>query len=210
MTNPKKRHVVVVFDKSGSMESTKADAEGGLKSFLGELEASNPGQTLVSLFHFSDEWGVVYENVLLSAVPDYQLRPNGGTALLDAIGHTVANVGQQFARLPEEERPGVVIIVIVTDGGENSSRDYRREVIREMIEHQTNVYNWTFVFIGANQDAISTGGELGVGASASLTYDGAATRDMFVSTAAMVNRGTQTGVYAYTDAERATASGINP
>lgn len=210
MTNLKKRHVVVICDKSGSMYETKTDAEGGLKNFLEGLRSSDPGETRVSLFQFSNRCAAVYEDALLSDVPDYTLDPDGGTALLDAIGHTVAQVGYRFAQMPEEERPGIVVIVVITDGYENSSRDYRPEMIREMIEHQTKVYSWVFVFIGADQDAITTGGDLGVSRDTSLTYAGAATSSMFEATANMVSRGTKSGVYAYTDEERATASGTNP
>lgn len=209
MTDKDKHYIVVVVDKSGSMQQTKADAEGGLKHFLEALKET-PGTKIISLFHFNERIGAVYEDVELSRVPDYTLEPTGGTALLDAIGHTIASVGYKLAQLPEDERPGDVVILVVTDGHENSSRDYRPEMIKEMIEHQRSKYGWTFIFIGAEQDAITAARKLGIPQETSLRYEGAATTDMFTATADMVSRGTTTGSYAYNQDERNSASGLKP
>lgn len=107
--------------------------------------------------------------------------PRGMTALLDAIGRTINTTGERLAAMAEEQRPGKVIFVILTDGQENTSREMTLEQINQMITRQTEVYNWDFVFIGANQDAIQTGSQLGIGAGNSLSYNatGEETREVF-------------------------------
>jgi hypothetical protein len=96
--------------------------------------------------------------------------PRGYTALLDAIGRSVNETGESLASMPESERPGLVTVMIVTDGGENSSKEFTNQKVREMIEHQTNVYSWKFSFLGANQDAFSTAGGLGINPSGVANY----------------------------------------
>ena len=72
--------------------------------------------------------------------------------------------------MKEEDRPEKVIFIIITDGLENSSKEFTADQIKHMINHQTEKYNWTFVYIGANQDAILVGSSLGIKASNSLNY----------------------------------------
>ncbi len=72
--------------------------------------------------------------------------------------------------MPERDRPSHVIFVILTDGEENSSQEFTTQNINQMIRHQREVYNWEFIFLGANQDAITTASQLGMSAGQSLTY----------------------------------------
>ena len=69
-------------------------------------------------------------------------------------------------------RPGTVVFGIVTDGLENSSQEFDRATIKAMIEDQESTYSWTFMYLGANQDAIEVGAGLGVAADRALTYTG--------------------------------------
>ena len=85
-----------------------------------------------------------------------------GTALLDAIGRTIDDLGKRLAALPEEQRPGQVIVAIFTDGLENASQNYTGEKINKMIRHQREVYGWEFLFLAANQDAIATAARMGI------------------------------------------------
>ncbi len=162
--------IIFVLDRSGSMESTKADTEGGFNSFISE-QRTLPGDVKVSLYQFDDIYETVYEGKPLSQVPALELRPRNGTALVDAIGKTIDNVGKRLASTPEEARPGKVVVVIMTDGGENASRVYNRLQIADKIKTQEGVYNWQFVFIGANQDAIATATQYGMKATSALTYE---------------------------------------
>jgi hypothetical protein len=98
-------------------------------------------------------------------VRKYKLVPRGSTALLDAVGRAINETGERLAKMPEAERPGLVVFVVMTDGPENSSREFTKSHIKQMIEHQQSVYKWQFTFLGANQDAFAEGGAMGVAAA---------------------------------------------
>ena len=100
----------------------------------------------------------------MSQVPVYKLEPSGSTALLDAAGRAINETGARLAAMDESQRPGLVVVVIVTDGHENASREINRAQIRQMIEHQQSVYRWQFTFLAANQDAFAEGESLGIAA----------------------------------------------
>ncbi len=201
MTNPDLRHIAVVLDRSGSMQSVKSDTEGGLKAFLAE-QASAPGTTTVSLYQFDTEYEPVYENRALADVPEYRLVPRGGTALLDAVGRTISTVGAQLAAKTEDDRPGEVIVVILTDGEENQSREFSLTTVKQMITSQQDTYGWKFVFLGADQDAFEAAGGMGIARGTTLSYASANTTDSMTAAGRMVARGTSSGLYAFTDAER--------
>lgn len=169
MTDPNHTHISFLLDRSGSMQSIKSDTIGGFGAFIDE-QKGEPGRCTVSLAQFDDHYDEVYHRLPLDQVPELDLQPRGMTAMLDAIGRLVVTTGQQLAALPEEERPGTVIVGIMTDGLENSSKEFTRAKVREMIQHQTDVYGWQFMYLGANQDAVEVGTGLGVDPGMSLTY----------------------------------------
>jgi hypothetical protein len=76
------------------------------------------------------------------------------TALLDAMGRTIDDLGKELAALPESERPEQVIVVTLTDGYENSSHDYTHEKVAELIKQQREAYNWEFIFLGADIESV--------------------------------------------------------
>lgn len=202
MTDPNYTAIAVVVDRSGSMATMQQDAEGGLNSFI-EDQKKEPGRCTVRI----DQFDTVYENVTKSvdvqAVEPYRLLPRGGTALLDAIGKTVVDFGQELRALPEAERPGNVIVVVVTDGGENSSREYTNPAVKALIDKQEKDYNWTFVFLAANQDAIAVGNTMGFAAGNALTYTGSNVGGTYHTLSAKVSQTRATGVFdAFTDQER--------
>lgn len=201
MTNPDLRHIAVVLDRSGSMQSVKTDTEGGLKAFLA-TQHDAPGETTVSLYQFDSEYEAVYENRALADVPEYTLVPRGATALLDAVGRTISAVGAQLAAKPEDERPGEVIVVILTDGEENSSREFGPDAVKKMIAVQQDDYGWKFVFLGADQDAFAAAGGMGIRAATTLSYASVNTTNSMTAAGRMVARGTASGLYAFTDDER--------
>lgn len=170
--------VTVVIDRSGSMDSCRTDAEGGLNSFIGE-QAKLPGECLVSLVQFDTVYEWVHKAVPAIEVPKYSLHPRGGTALLDAVGQAINETGERLASMPEDQRPGLVAIVIVTDGQENSSREFQRAQIKEMIERQQNDYQWQFTFLGANQDAFAEAGSIGIRGMDAATYSTAKSGEAF-------------------------------
>ncbi len=167
-----KTDITIILDRSGSMESVKRDTIGGFNNFLGEQQKVD-GEASLSLVQFDDQYEVVYEDKDIRAadrLTEATFQPRGSTALFDAVGRTINAVGQRLAALPEEERPDKVLLVIMTDGFENASHEFTAAKISEMISHQHNVYKWEFMFIGANQDAVLSAREIGIQASAALTY----------------------------------------
>jgi len=165
--------IVVIVDKSGSMESTKYDAIGGFNSFLDD-QINTPGNAKLSLVLFDSHgnYKIKYNGVKLENVEKFNQSnyiPGGMTALLDAMGRTIDDVGRRLNYIPESERPSKVIFVVITDGEENNSMEYNHKQIFDKIEHQKNKYKWEFIFVGSNQDAIKSGSSIGIYKSA--TYD---------------------------------------
>jgi uncharacterized protein YegL len=164
MTNPNLTEIVCIIDRSGSMESIRTDAIGGFNAFLAEQQKL-PGDAKLTLVLFDHEYILHLDGVPLQDVQpldETTYVPRGTTALLDAIGRTVDDVGKRLGATPEDERPGKVIVVILTDGLENASRDYTHERVRALITHQSEKYSWEFVFLAANQDAIAAAGQIAI------------------------------------------------
>ncbi len=169
MTNPDFTVIQAIIDRSGSMETIRSDAEGGFNAFVAD-QRNQPGQCQLSLAQFDNEYEVVYTDRPLDEVPPLQIVPRGTTAMLDAIGRTVIDLGARLAAMPEDARPGTVLVAIVTDGLENASREFSYAAIKQLITQQEQVYNWTFLYLGADQDAIAQGAQMGIAAGRSLTY----------------------------------------
>jgi uncharacterized protein YegL len=164
--------ISIVLDRSGSMESIRQDAIGSFNVFLQD-QKTVPREATITLVQFDDQFEVVYRAIALNEAPNLTPQtfvPRGSTALLDAIGRTIDETGQRLASLPEADRPESVIFVILTDGEENSSRHYSTARINDLIHHQRDVYNWQFVFLGANQDAIMTASRLGIASAQAMTF----------------------------------------
>lgn len=178
MTDPTYTHIELIVDESGSMMAHRDDTEGGVNAYLAE-QRSVPGRATVTLTTFSDRSRVLADRLPVADVPAFTLRPRGSTALYDAVGATIDRCGEWLAGLPEDERPGLVSVEIVTDGRENASTDVTAEQLRTLIDRQQTEYAWVFSYMGANQDAILVGAALGVPAGRSLTYSTASTLTAF-------------------------------
>ena len=164
--------MVFVLDRSGSMESLTADTIGGFNELI-EKQKKLEGDAYVTTVLFDHEYEVLHDHVALKDVApltDREYFARGGTALLDAVGRTINTVGARLAATPEEERPAHVVFVITTDGMENASCEYTAKQVREMVEHQQQKYSWQFVFLGANMDAVSEAGKLGISASHAANF----------------------------------------
>lgn len=163
--------IAVILDRSGSMDSVKSATIDGFNEFVkGQREV--PGECFLKLVQFDHEYEEVFDKPLtdVPALTDETYRPRGNTALLDAIGRTIVSLGETLAQTPEDERPSKVIVMILTDGLENASQEYEQAKIAAMITHQKERYNWDFVFLGANQDAVLTAAKFGIKRDLALTY----------------------------------------
>jgi len=159
--------ILMILDRSGSMTPLTDDTVGGFNNFI-EQQKTEPGEAVVTLVLFNQEYEPVYQARPIRQVEPLtrrQYNAGGNTALLDAIGRGVHDLGRTLAAIDDKDRPGKVIVVIMTDGEENASREYSRERIRKIVEEQTNKYSWSFLFLGANIDAFAEARKLGVAAA---------------------------------------------
>ena len=163
--------IAIVLDRSGSMESCKESTVAGFNEFI-RTQREIPGEATVKLVQFDDQYETVFDKPLKECpeLTQNTFVPRGSTALLDAQGRTIVELGQELAALPEQERPSKVIVVTLTDGLENASKQYNLDKIGEMIREQRDKYNWDFVFLGANQDAIATAAAMSIPLPSAMSY----------------------------------------
>ncbi len=154
MTDPTKTLIAALLDRSGSMETSKRATEDGWRELINE-QRRLPGRCEMTLAQFDTQYEVVYPATPIADVPELIVEPRGMTALLDAVGRFVTEVGERLAALPENHRPGQVICVIMTDGMENASHQWSWEAVNQLVTRQRSQWNWKFVFIGANIDAVT-------------------------------------------------------
>jgi hypothetical protein len=164
--------IAFILDRSGSMQSCQEAAIAGFNRFLLEQQKA-PGLAKLTLVLFDNEYLVPVASLpvqeMLPLNNDSYL-PRGSTALLDAIARTIDELGARLAQLAQEDRPAQVIIPILTDGEENSSCKFSWKDVAQRIERQTVVYKWTFLFLGANQDAIATAAHMNIPAANAAAY----------------------------------------
>ncbi|MBE0644974.1 MAG: hypothetical protein IH600_12900, partial [Bacteroidetes bacterium] len=164
-------HIVCIVDRSGSMQPIAGDAIGGYNSFL-ESQRKLPGAAVVTLVLFDHEYERLCTALPIAQAPRLDHRsyvPRGTTALLDAIGRTIEDVQKEMTR--KEAVDEKVIVAILTDGMENASTDYTFERIAERIAEMQQEHGWEFVYLGANQDAISVASKMSIPAASSASFD---------------------------------------
>lgn len=203
--------ITLVIDRSGSMNSINRDMEGGLKTFIEEQKKVD-GKCLLSYYSFDDRFEEHFVASDIQSISEIKIEPRGMTALLDAIGKSINNTIERFEKLTKTKKPKHVIFMIITDGQENSSREYTNELVKSLIEKQTKDSNWNFVYLGANQDAFSSGQSMGFSGATSMTYtaDRAGITNMIGSTIRNVNslRYGQVQSMSYNDQDRKDAASI--
>jgi uncharacterized protein YegL len=165
--NNKYTEIAFVLDRSGSMESCREAAITGFNRFLAEQQNA-PGHAKLTLVLFDNEYLVPVQSVPVQEVLPLDAEsyvPRGATALLDAIAQTIDDLGARLSNLPESARPSQVIVPILTDGYENASEKFGWRDVAARIRHQGDVYRWSFLFLGANQDAIATAAQMNIPAA---------------------------------------------
>lgn len=161
--------ITLVLDRSGSMDTIRAETEQGVRKFV-EEQKKGPGEAVLSLWLFDEQHERPFTAVDIHEAPEFRLEPRGSTALLDAIGGAIKATGKRLRMMAEQDRPSQVIMVIITDGYENASRSYSMASINDMIRHQKDTYKWQFVFLGANQDAIASARAIGIAGAQAINY----------------------------------------
>ena len=167
---PKDVELVFILDRSGSMGGLESDTIGGYNSMLSKQKKEKTGKVSVTTVLFDDQYELLYNQVPIEKVSpmteeEYYVR--GSTALLDAIGKTVMQVK---ANQDKKEIKDKVLFVIITDGMENASREYRVEQVKKLIEERKEKDNWEFLFLGANIDAIGAAQNLGIDSSRAVRF----------------------------------------
>ncbi len=150
--------LVIILDKSGSMSGLESDVVGGYNSLLDEQKKLE-GEVKVTTILFDSAQKHLYDDLRIGetskmSIEDY--RPSGTTSLLDTIGLAM----EEIVKIPQEER-GHVIFSIMTDGKENSSKEYTYRLIKRLVEEKEKE-GWVFLFQAANIDAFKEGENLGI------------------------------------------------
>jgi len=165
--------VVFILDRSGSMNGLEKDTIGGYNKLLEEQKLL-PGDVTVSTVLFNDAIEVIHDRVSIkevNAITENEYYVGGFTALYDAVGQSINHIGKQLFETDENSRPSKVMIVIVTDGMENASREYSHTMIKKMIDHQKTKYSWDFIFLGANFDAEAFSESISIDKDRAVQYE---------------------------------------
>lgn len=165
-----KTEMVFILDKSGSMAGLEDDTIGGFNSMIAKQRAL-PGEATVTtvIFDSAISWlhdGRSIRNVDPMTRKDYVA--GGCTALLDAVGTTIAMVHKRQKDM--EDKPEHTVFVIITDGAENSSHEFSYKEVQKMIRNRRKHSGWEFIFLGANIDAIETASRLGIHRDRAANY----------------------------------------
>jgi Mg-chelatase subunit ChlD len=163
--------IISILDRSGSMAGLEKDTIGGYNSFIA-TQATLPGDLKVTTILFDDKYELLYSGVKANEamLNESNYTTRGSTALLDAVGKTILDIGTRLANTKEEDRAEKIIFVITTDGQENASKEFNHVKIKEMITHQREVYKWEFVFFGANIETEVVAEELGINLDNAHSY----------------------------------------
>ncbi|MBK8797092.1 MAG: VWA domain-containing protein [Anaerolineales bacterium] len=187
-------HISVILDRTGSMETIRDDTIGGFNAFLNE-QKSAAGYATMTLVQFDsqDPYEVLHKFAPVTAVTELTRStfvPRASTPLLDAIGRGVNDLEQSLSQMPEAVRPSRVVMVVITDGQENASREFRKDQIAKMIAEKQEKLDWQFVFLSADLDAINDALAAGVRSAAVMAFDKneQGTRSAWASTSSRILR----------------------
>lgn len=161
--------IIIILDESGSMETCKNDTIGGFNEFLSSQKKIK-GKANVTLVKFSDYYNIVNDGSdikYVSKLNESNYTPSFSTALLDAVGKTINKVGARIKETPKKKRPEKVIFAIITDGYENSSKEFTRKQIFDLVKEKRENKRWDFLFLGADIDA--WGQEIGITSNVNLS-----------------------------------------
>jgi uncharacterized protein YegL len=165
--------LVFILDKSGSMSGLEKDTIGGFNSMLTKQQVES-GECHITTVLFDNNYELLHDRIDIKAVSpitDQEYFVGGSTALLDAIGKTINKIGNAQKHTADDYCAEKVMFVIITDGEENSSREYSAEKVKAQIERQKTKYGWEFIFLGANIDAVETAGRFGIAPNRAVDYE---------------------------------------
>lgn len=194
---PLRTELVFILDKSGSMSGLEDDTIGGFNSML-KRQKEESGEAIVTTVLFDDHYELLHDRININSIApittkDYYV--GGSTALLDAIGKTINKIVNVQKQIVPSHRADKVLFMITTDGMENASHEYTSTKIKQMIQNQTEKFNWEFIFLGANIDAIETAEKYGIRPDNAVNYcaDSAGTELNYKAMSAVVSEFRSTG-----------------
>lgn len=156
-------HVCFIIDSSGSMFGSESDVIGGFKRVIDEQKANENGSCVISVIDFNTTPEIVYLGKDVSEVnPNFNYVVGGGTALLDAIGLGITKVHNYNMSLAKVNQPEKTMIVIMTDGGENCSKNYDSKTIKDKILEMETEFGWSFVYLGSDLTNVNDADSLGI------------------------------------------------
>ena len=155
-------HICFVLDESGSMYNSVDDVIGGFQKLIDEQKGEKNGECIISLYRFSSTVKKDYIGKPVNEVPKLYYSPGGCTAMNDGVGIAIDEIGKWLSDMNESERPSKNIIVIMTDGQENASKEYNFDTVKAKIKHQEEKYSWTFVYMGTNLQDLKDANRLGI------------------------------------------------
>ena len=155
-------HICFVLDESGSMYNSVDDVIGGFQKLIDEQKGEKNGECIISLYRFSGTVKKDYIGKPVNEVPKLYYSPGGCTAMNDGVGTAIDEIGKWLSAMNESERPSKNIIVIMTDGQENASKEYNFDTVKSKIKHQEEKYSWTFVYMGTNLQDLKDANRLGI------------------------------------------------
>jgi uncharacterized protein YegL len=158
-------HIIAILDRSYSMKEVAKDAINGFNSFLREQKNLKDKATFTGVL-FDDQFeplndGKVVDIKKVQELTDKTFVPRGTTALYDAIGKSVNLYKSEIQKNKKAKPANKVLVIVVTDGHENTSREFTRNDIADLITYQKK-QNWQFLFLCSTEDAVTVGASLGV------------------------------------------------
>lgn len=161
--------LMLIVDQSGSMSAIQQESQQALDDLV-KAQKEQPGELMIKLVTFNHD--VEVRPLIKSEdFAGVTLEPQGMTALHDAVGFGIRSLDADIGKLARDDNmPGKVIVVILTDGEENASREYTPDAVKKVVEAYQSTEKWEFLFLGANQDAVTTASNFGIRAGASMTY----------------------------------------
>lgn len=163
--------LVFILDKSGSMSGLETDTIGGFNTMLKKQKAVE-GRCFITTVLFDNHYELLHDRLPIKAVSpitEKEYCVGGSTALLDAIGLTVHKIENVQKHLDPEFQAEQVLVVIITDGQENSSREYSSDSVKDLIRAK-QAEHWEFMFLGANIDAVETASHFGIDADRAQSF----------------------------------------
>ena len=170
--NAELTELVFILDRSGSMGGLEADTIKGFNHMIAQQKEQGKKVNVTTIL-FDDEVDIIHDRFpveIIEPLTEKEYYVRGCTALLDAVGTAIEKTDNVQKHLPETHRAGKVIVVITTDGLENSSEHYTQEQVRRMIEDRKEC-GWEFLFLGANIDAGKEAEKIGIARKRSVTYE---------------------------------------